>query len=319
MSAFSSIFQNADKLCGGLFMRGMNGGLTENERREYMERYADQEEKILGKPLFEMTEDEAESYKCLTFNSGWGKLEGRTCPVCRNKGFMLVRDGKYTVSRDCECMKWRNVEGAMKRSEGYDLMARCTFENFTLAHTWQRELISRVKAWTRQKEYPFLYLGGKTGTGKTHLAVAALSLMMRKGGDVGFMSWRADSRDLKMGMTEFPVYRAKLERFKRAAVLMIDDFLWSPHGGVPTDEDLRLAKEIVDVRTARGLRTIVTANYTVRGLCELTEEVGGRINYAAGGSKNFAVTIGESAENYRMGALPMVEEIREGDYDPFAA
>ena len=34
MSAFSSIFQNADKLCGGLFVRGMNGGLTENERRE---------------------------------------------------------------------------------------------------------------------------------------------------------------------------------------------------------------------------------------------------------------------------------------------
>lgn len=29
----------------------MNGGLTKNERREYMERYADQEERVIGKPL----------------------------------------------------------------------------------------------------------------------------------------------------------------------------------------------------------------------------------------------------------------------------
>ena len=319
MNAFSSIFQNADKLCGGLFMRGMAGKIAENERREYMERYVDQEEKVIGKPLFEMTENEQEAYKCLTFNSGWGKLEGKPCPVCRNKGFMLVRDGKYTVSRSCECTKWRNVEGAMKRSEGYDLLSAKTFENFKLAQPWQKALIARVKAWTRQGEYPFLYLGGKTGTGKTHLAVAALSVMMRKGEDVEFMSWRSDSRDLKMSMTEFPVYRSKLERFKRSAVLMIDDLLWTPKGGAPTDEDFRLAKEIIDVRTARGLKTIITANYTVRGLCELTEEIGGRINYAAGGIKNFAITIGESAENYRMGKLPTVEEIREGDYDPFAA
>ena len=300
MNALSE--KNDEKLCGGLFIRGMRGELSDEERAEYMERHASQEEKVIGKPMFEMSGEEWEEEKCLAFNSGWGNLAGKPCNICRNK-----------------CMKWRNVEGSMKRSEGYDLLSRCTFSNFTITHDWQKSLLCRVKSWTRQKTYPFLYLGGKTGTGKTHLGAAALMISMRKGNEIEFMSWRADSRDLKMGMTEFHAYRAKLDRFKRAGVLMIDDFLWSPRGGMPTEEDFRLAKEIVDIRIACGLRTIITANYSVRRLCELTEEIGGRINYAAGGSKNFAVTIGASAENYRMSTLSTVEGIRDWDYDPFAA
>ena len=312
MSLFAQIFKNADRICGGMFLRGMNGELTAAERSDYMERYADQEERVMGKPMFEMTDAEFEEVKTLQFNGTWGKLNGKTCRVCLNKGFIMIHDGKYTMARTCECVR-------QAKSEEYELMSRCSFENYAIKHEWQRALLSRAKAWTRQAEYPFLYLGGKSGTGKTHLAISALAVLMRKGHDVLFVNWREESRDMKMQMTDFPTYNAKLERLKRVNVLFIDDFLWAPRGGIPSDEDFRLSKEIVDVRTARGLKTIITANYTVRKLCELSEEIGGRINYAAGGSKNFAITIRESAENYRMELLPTVEEIREGDYDPCSA
>ncbi|MBQ5930544.1 MAG: ATP-binding protein, partial [Clostridia bacterium] len=163
---------------------------------------------------------------------------------------------------------------------------------------WQRDKLHAVKLWANQKKYPFLYLGGKSGAGKTHLGVAAFYSLVQRGVRGKYMSWRTESRDLKMRMTEFGFYDEKIRELKRVPLLMLDDFLWT-NKCEPSEEDFKLAKEIIDERQAANLRTIFTANYTIKELNDMTEVVGGRIYEACGSKTNFALTYGNECKNYR--------------------
>lgn len=293
-----------------LFSLLLRGAGTEPQRQEYIARYQEEAERKMGKPLFELTAEEFEQYKALEENLSFGRLEGYKCRLCRNKGYTVVRDGIYTIHRACTCMTRRSHgEVSEEQREFENLLTTRTFENFKINSEWQKDMLKRAKAWTRQTEYPFLYIGGKTSTGKTHLAIAALYSLMQRGFAGKYVSWRKESRDLKMRMTEYGYYDSKLKALKTATVLLIDDFLWQPNGAMPSDEDFRLAKEIIDARSNIRLMTIFTSNYTLRDLTEITEEIGSRIYQACGSTKNFVLTVGKEAKNYRMQIQPTLMEI----------
>lgn len=300
-----------------LFSMLLSGTGTEEQRREYINRYQEESERKMGKPLFDMNAEEFEQYKALEENLSFGRLEGDRCRLCRNKGYTVVREGKYTIHRKCSCMARRNGEHIDEEQREFEnLLTTRTFENFKINGEWQKELLKRTKAWTRQAAYPFLYLGGKTSTGKTHLAIAALYSLIQRGFSGKYVSWRKESRDLKMRMTEYGYYEPKLKALKSVSVLLIDDFLWQPNNAIPSDEDFRLAKEIIDARSNLNLLTIFTSNYTLRDLTEITEEIGSRIYQACGSAKNFALTVAKEAKNYRMQIQPTLLEIEaESPFD----
>ena len=162
-----------------LFSLLLRGAGTEPQRQEYIARYQEEAERKMGKPLFELTAEEFEQYKALEENLSFGRLEGYKCRLCRNKGYTVVREGIYTIHRVCSCMTRRSHgEVSEEQREFENLLTTRTFENFKINSEWQKDLLKRAKAWTRQTEYPFLYIGGKTSTGKTHLAIAALYSLM---------------------------------------------------------------------------------------------------------------------------------------------
>lgn len=293
-----------------LFMRLLNGNGKETERQEYVEYYQGEAERKMGKPLYEMNAEEFEQYKALEENLTFGRLEGYNCRMCRNKGYTVVREGNYTVHRVCGCMERRKSgEVSEERREFEKMLTSKTFENYKVNSDWQRELMRKAKAWTRQGKYPFLYFGGKTSTGKTHLAIAAFYSLMQKGFSGKYISWRKESRELKMRMTEYGYYEPKLKALKKVPLLLIDDFLWQPNRAIPSDEDFRLAKEIIDARMNLGLLTIFTSNYTLRELAEIAEEIGSRIYQACGSAKNFVLTVPSSAVNYRMQSQPTLLDV----------
>lgn len=282
-----------------LIIACMNGTASAEEKAEYKARYMEPEERIYGKAVFEMTAKEFLEYNVLRENMQSGNLKYGDCPKCKNKGYIVGIDGAGNeYMEDCECKQKRENMEALNHSEYSALLRRCTFERFTLKEDWQREVLSRCKDWTKQTRFPLLYLGGKTGAGKTHLAVASFRIAVMRGNHGQFVSWRTMSRDLKMNMTS-PEYERRIREMKYVPLLLIDDLFWAVKGGIPSDEDFRLAKEIIDARFYNKRKTIITSNFTPKGMYTLSEEMSGRINEFSGGTKNFSLTFKGEYENYR--------------------
>lgn len=298
-----------------LMIACMNGTESEEEKAEYKARYMEPEERIYGKAVFEMTPREFIEYNVLRDNMKRGNLGYGDCPKCKNKGYIVgIDEVGNEYQEDCECLQKRRNMEILNHSEYSALLKRCTFERFILKEDWQREVLSRCKDWTKQTRFPLLYLGGKTGAGKTHLAVAAFRIALMRGNHGQFVSWRTMSRDLKMNMTS-PDYERKIREMKYVPLLLIDDLFWTVKGGIPSDEDFRLAKEIIDARFYNKRKTIITSNFTPKGMYTLSEEMSGRINEFSGGTKYFSLSFKGEYENYRFNMELL--ETRESEDIPF--
>lgn len=292
-----------------LFDKGREGDIMPEEIDEYMAHYASPIERTFGKPMWKFTRDEelqmeAQSLNDIPHELTAGERKYRNpCPVCKNRGYVtIVKDGRL-ATKECECVHKKAV-----KSEEYALLAKCRFENYRIGKDWQKDALQRAKAWTQQTKYSLLYLGGRPGCGKTHLAAAAYGAMLKRGKKGECISWREASRDLKMRMKDYEnFYEPRISHLKNVPVLFVDDILWTPSGGIATDEDFRIMKELLDARVQKHLPTILTSNYTPEDLYGLSEEIGGRVYEAAGSKNNFAIGFEKTAEDYRIRDLPVTD------------
>lgn len=298
-----------------LFALLLRGAATEEQKRDYWQKYADPTERRLGKPLWAMNAKDFDEYNILDENLRYGKEGGGNCKLCKNRGYTVQKDGNYKRYVTCRCMEKRKQKQIIENSGYAELITSRTFENFKIDEEWRKKMLHTVKAWTNQTTYPFLYLGGKSGAGKTHLAIAAFYSLVQRGVRGLFVPWRDQSRELKMRMTEVGFYDEKLRDLKRVPLLLIDDLLWT-NSGIPTEEDFKLVKEIIDYRQASGLQTIFTGNWTVRALMELSVVIGSRIYEGCGSKTNFALTFGNETKNYRAMIKPTLIEIAD-ERSPF--
>jgi len=120
------------------------------------------------------------------------KVDPTTCPLCDGTGWFLTQEEGVELVRRCEC-----AEGSMRERllEQAGIPARyrhCTLESFDTK--WYEDTPGLSddptlgKARNAVQEFIDLYpagdkgllLMGKVGTGKTHLAVAALQQIMRE-------------------------------------------------------------------------------------------------------------------------------------------
>lgn len=287
---------------------------TREQVEYYKQNCMSAEEVVFGKPVFEMNTREFIEFCVLCENMREGNLPYGNCPKCKNKGYIVgIDESGNEYMEDCSCMDKRKNMRMLEESEYSALLRRCTFERFKLKEAWQKNALAKCKDWTRQARFSLLYLGGKTGAGKTHLAVAAFRVALMRGLHGRFVSWRTMSRELKMNMAS-PEYERKIRSLKYIPLLLLDDFFWSPKGSIPSDEDFRLAKEIIDARFYNNRKTIITSNFTAQDIYTMSEEMSGRINEFSGGEKNYLLTFGSELENYRYN--PAMEKIT-GEDCPF--
>jgi DNA replication protein DnaC len=194
------------------------------------------------------------------------------CPDCGGRGWVLVAGPGAGGARRCACL---TVDPGPRLREGAGIPSRyqgCTFENFNVnrPEPSQRAQLSRAVGAARQWVEGFLDLGGFSesgllfvgppGSGKTHLAAAALAEVIRRyrvrGRFVDFTTliyqiqstFDAASPETKQSVLE-PVVGAE--------VLVLDE-LGAQKPSPWVSEVLYL---ILNGRYTRRLPTLFTSNY----------------------------------------------------------
>lgn len=233
---------------------------------------------------------ELEKYKAECFNRSDGCLEaqdGYKCNKCRNKGTVAAaypdKDGFWRLAfRDCECMEMRKTINRMKQSGLKDIIREYTFDKYKANEDWQKQIKEAAMAYAKEPSGWF-FIGGQSGSGKTHICTAICRELLLRGMPVQYMLWRDDVVKLKASVKDVEAYETAVNRYKTVKVLYIDDLFKtgkSQDGAVqrPTGADVNLAFEILNFRYGNPeLLTIISSECTVDELLDIDEAVAGRI------------------------------------------
>ncbi len=210
-----------------------------------------------------------------------GTLPGFRCEKCKNRGSIpRLREDLTFVYRQCDCMDMRRTLLRMEESGLGDVLNDYRFSSFQTPEPWQRSAKEAAVSYANDPKGWF-FIGGQSGSGKTHLCCAIAGQLMRAGKRLVYMPWCQDAPKLKLGRYEDKAAIALLENIKTAPVLYIDDLLKTPAGpqgrANPTNADITLAFEIINHRYLQKLPTVISTELYPEELKAIDEAMAGRI------------------------------------------
>jgi DNA replication protein DnaC len=157
------------------------------------------------------------------------------CPKCNGTGFIIVEGANVSGAKPCDCRFTGRAVRMEERSQIPPLYRNTSFENFSvpgpdnpIARRDLTNILLAVKNYVRDfpnESRPGLLLIGEPGTGKTHLAVAALRKILEKGFECLFCDYQTLLNNIKSGYdaasdtSNREAYRNALD----AEVLLLDD------------------------------------------------------------------------------------------------
>lgn len=230
--------------------------------------------------------------------------DGYNCELCKNRGYFHTvneRNGAYYNStRDCKCMKTRATIRRMKRSGMKDIITDYTFQKFEATEEWQTKIKAAAVEYAKAPAGWF-YIGGQSGSGKTHICTAICREILHRGREVRYMLWREEIVKIKAVANKADEYEAAIGPYKSAEVLYIDDLFKTGKGPGgeeqrPTVGDVNVAFEILNHRYNAKLPTIISSECTISDLMGIDEAVAGRIVEVA---KTFSLK-SDRSRNYRL-------------------
>jgi len=156
------------------------------------------------------------------------------CAKCGGTGWILVERGGVSGAERCECVFADRATRLEEQAGIPPLYCNASLENFLLpqdnpiAHRGLAAVLNTVRGYSR--EYPAggklgLLLIGPPGTGKTHLAVAALRRLISRGFEGIFFDYQnlldriRAGYDAASGSSDREAYRAALD----TEILLLDD------------------------------------------------------------------------------------------------
>lgn len=247
-----------------------------------------------SEPIPAEAEAEYEQLCADAYNATVGSLnakDGYDCPICKNKGIVMtvskIGGHCYRKSRDCKCVAIRNTIKRMMRSGLKDIISDYTFEKFESSEEWQRKIKSQAMSYAKELDGWF-FIGGQSGSGKTHICTAICRELLMQGKEVRYMLWRDEIVKIKAAVTDSDKYADAIGQYKNAEVLYIDDLfkIGKPTDGAkqrPTSADINIAFEILNYRGISRKPTIISSECTISDLLEIDEALAGRIaEYAKG-------------------------------------
>ncbi|WP_338627649.1 ATP-binding protein [Clostridium baratii] len=145
-------------------------------------------------------------------------------------------------------------------------------------------------------------LMGQPGAGKTHIVTAIGKALLDKRIPVVYMPYLEVMRELKACSMDEEYYNKKIDKYKRAKVLIIDDLFKDKVKkgkliGELREADLKHIYPILNYRYLNYLPTLISTECTPMMLLDLDEALGGRILECCG--KRFGITF-KSDCNYRL-------------------
>src|SRR5499427_2567273 len=203
------------------------------------------------------------------------RMAKEDCPLCRGTSWKLVarKDGMPgNVAVPCDCGLEERAEVAMGRARIPKRYEHCDFESYATdladGKTWtahHEQALKQARLLTQGfvRDYPTtekgLLLMGPSGVGKTHLAVAALKELIRRGHAGLFFDYRELLKEIQASYnpasesTEMSV----LEPIRTVEILVLDDLGASK----PSAWVLDIIGLVLNARYNERRVTILTTNY----------------------------------------------------------
>jgi DNA replication protein DnaC len=167
--------------------------------------------------------------------AGTGDARGdEACPKCGGTGWVIHEREGLSGAERCDCMLASRPQRIESSANIPPLYRNAGFDNFRLpadnptARTGLGTVLLAVKNFVREYPHgdrPGLLLVGDPGTGKTHLAVAALRALIARGFDGMFFDYQMllekirSGYDASSGASDREAYRTAVD----AELLMLDD------------------------------------------------------------------------------------------------
>ncbi|MBI3683105.1 MAG: ATP-binding protein [Acidobacteria bacterium] len=156
------------------------------------------------------------------------------CAICGGTGWRVVEREGLSAAERCQCALEERTAILQERCQVPALYQSASLDNFLLpqdnptAYRALGSVLTTVRAYAREfpgLEKPGLLLIGEPGTGKTHLAVAALRILIAKGFEGVFWDYQnlldriRAGYDPNSGSSDREAYRTALD----VEVLLLDD------------------------------------------------------------------------------------------------
>lgn len=229
------------------------------------------------------------------------------CDICHGKGkvYSLSDDGQWWQTSPCKCAKSRKALDYVERMGLTELLKASTFDKFVTDNDFTAKIKGLVEDYVktftmRPSNNEWLYIGGQSGCGKTHLAMAVFGKLIHLHKAPRVMLWIQDSQRIKALVTDEQEYSREVHPLQTAEYLVIDDFF----NTVPTVADIKLARTILDYRYVNSLPTIITSELLIGELYAYDDALASRIVEKCG---KHCIQIGQDIEkNYRMRGLQVI-------------
>ena len=183
---------------------------------------------------------------------------------------------KKVKQREEETLKqeriYKNLDTLKKIGINYEKWKR---KGFDKKYDYQIDMVKSTKKFLDEPTKGIV-LTGKTGAGKTHILTLAVIKLIFNGRNVKYFKWLEQGSYFKSIKNEYN-YQDKLDTYKYADILYIDDFLKVGKNSQPTDADISLAFEILDCRNENNLPTMISTERSIKEVLEVDEAVGGRM------------------------------------------
>lgn len=203
------------------------------------------------------------------------------CPKCKDSGWVSIKDKNgYSFCKRCDCFEIRLAEELMEQSGISQEFNSKGFKNFDT-----RDMPQLVNAKSKALNYfktfkdieksrnNSIMFYGQVGAGKTHLGVAISRSLMSKNIAVIYMAYRNAVTKIKQLLIDSEEYYNEINKYSRARVLYIDDFL----KGKITESDVNIVYEIVNYRYMNNLPIIISTEKSLSELLAFDEAIGSRI------------------------------------------
>ena len=130
------------------------------------------------------------------------------CPICGGTGWKIIERAGLSGAEPCRCAEEARAGARQDNSGIPPNYARASLDNFQIpqdnpvARTGLGTVLMQVRSFVREfptPDHPGLLLVGGTGTGKTHLAVAALKALIEKGHEGLFVDYQNLLERIRLG------------------------------------------------------------------------------------------------------------------------
>lgn len=242
-----------------------------------------------------------------------------TCPICDGTGWTVVERNGLTGAQRCTCAAQSRVASLRDATNVPPKYENASLDNFQIpqenpiARAGLGKVLMQVRSFVREfpaADRPGLLLVGDTGTGKTHLAVAALKAIVEKGHEGLFYDFQnlldriRSGYDPASGTSDRAAYRNAMD----AEVLLLDDL--GSHRVTEWVEDT--VTSIITYRCNHQKPLIATTNLEI-------DDTGQVAYTTAGGTQVHRKTLGDVIgararsrlfEMCRIIRMPAVEDYR---------